>query len=157
MIDEASAEDIRIAKQHLERALARAINRDSLRWANPPTYVVTDNVPSGTYYGGFDPEAFVDLDEPAEIRPKWVASEGSWEIPEGDKIVEPDVLEWRSLDHVPVGVVVRDKAGDFWKIKPNGKLRIRFHGEKKWHKANVAGAPLSGWDHFAPFTEVKDR
>lgn len=131
MIDEASAEDIRIAKQHLERALARAINRDSLRWTNPPTYVVTEEVPQGEYYA-VNPEAFVDLDE-------------------------PDVLEWQSLDHVPVGVVVRDKAGDFWKIKPDGRLRIRFHDKKKWEKVNDPRLPLSAWDSYAPFTEVKDR
>jgi hypothetical protein len=130
MIDEVSAEDIRIAKQHLERALARAINRDSIRWNNPPTYVVTDDVPQGTYYAGFDPEAFVDLDEPR-------------------------LPEYSSLAIVPVGTVVRDRTGDDWKIKPDGSLRLRFKDGKKWKRANVAGYPLTAWDSYAPFTEVK--
>jgi hypothetical protein len=160
MIDEASAEDIRIAKQHLDRALARAINRDSLRWTNPPAYQVIgdsqDLWPDEDR--GFIPGTAVDLDEVGDTSAyvEQEIEEHSYPVRIG-QVYPPDVLEWQSLDYVPVGVVVRDKDGDCWKIKPDGKLRSRFKGEKKWGKANVAGAPLSAWDHFGPFTEVKEN
>jgi hypothetical protein len=129
MIDEASAEDIRIAKQHLDKALARAINRDSIRWNNPPTYQVVSDPESNPWPDEYSEP--VDLDEPR-------------------------LPEYSSLAIVPVGTVVRDRTGDDWKIKPDGSLRLRFKGSKKWKRANVAGYPLSAWDSYAPFTEVKE-
>ncbi|QBP31074.1 hypothetical protein SEA_REFUGE_55 [Mycobacterium phage Refuge] len=69
--------------------------------------------------------------------------------------------EWASLFDVPVGVVVTDSYGDFWRINPEtGWLEIKFADEGKkaeWsdetsHKLN--GAPLTMWDGFAPFKEV---
>ena len=127
-------EEISLAKQHLEKALARARNRDSLqedakRWINPPIYDVVEGA--------------------VKVRPK------------GRRRPAPrprvNFRAWLSLEQVPVGVVVKDKDGDFWKIKADGRLRVRWGAgsKKKWHKANIAGYRLSSWDHFGPFTEVK--
>jgi hypothetical protein len=80
-----------------------------------------------------------------------------WVNPPTYEVVDLDApQEFWSLGLVPPGVVVRDKDGDFWKIKRNGKLRSRDRRATKWKKANHSGYPLSTWDSFAPFIEVKD-
>ncbi|AEJ92382.1 hypothetical protein TIMSHEL_51 [Mycobacterium phage Timshel] len=92
--------------------------------------------------------------------------ERCYDEPREDDTIDAEVVDldeprqWLSLADVPAGVIVTDRLNnkDQWRISEHsGLLEIKFEDEKKWDDdtAHRGGLPLTAWDNFGPFTEVR--